>query len=41
MSRRAGIFDRIESILREDWYDEDQLRGLYEVEVGEQEEVAE
>ena len=41
MSRRAGIFDRIESILREDWYDEGQLRELYEVEVGEQEEVAE
>jgi DNA sulfur modification protein DndC len=41
MSRRAGIFDRIESILREDWYDEDQLRELYKVEVEEQEEVAE
>lgn len=32
MSRRAGIFDRIDTILREDWYDDDQLRELYEAE---------
>tara|TARA_R110002096_G_scaffold196476_1_gene379375 strand:- start:142 stop:765 length:624 start_codon:yes stop_codon:yes gene_type:complete len=32
MSRRARIFDRINAILREDWYDDDQIRDLYAIE---------
>lgn len=39
MSRRAGIFDRIDVILREDWLDDDEIRELYEVEVTDQEVV--
>ena len=29
MHRRAGIFERIEAVLREDWVDEDTVREKY------------
>ena len=30
MSRRAGIYQKIDSVLREDWLDDDELHELYE-----------
>ena len=30
MSRRAGIYQKIDAALREDWFDDEQLRELYE-----------
>lgn len=36
MSRRAGIFGKIHSILNEDWLSEEEIQGLHELEDGEE-----
>lgn len=37
MSRRAGIYGSIDAILREDWYDEEQIQELYDIDVVDEE----